>query len=89
MLGENDPEQGPATEVPYDLENYWRWRQKASEWRHYSFRNPGKVRTLRFVELCRKYGYGNRRVRDQATPPVGCKAADRAEIAVLSDIAAG
>jgi hypothetical protein len=48
MLGEDEPEQGPTIEVPYDLGQYWCWIQKASSWRHYSFGDLGKVQTLRF-----------------------------------------
>jgi hypothetical protein len=97
MLGRDDPEGGPTIEVPYDLGNYWRWSQKASQWRHYSFHNLGKVQTLRFVELCSEYGYGNSgkkdlmggRIKDQMMPLAEWDAADRAEMAALLDVAAG
>jgi hypothetical protein len=97
LLSEYDPEGGPTIEVPYDLENYWRWSQKASQWRHYSFHNLGKVQTLRFVELCSEYGYGNSgkkdlmggRIKDQMMPLAEWDAADRAEMAALLDVAAG
>jgi hypothetical protein len=100
MLGEHDPEQGPSIEVPDGLRSYWTWSQKASEWRHYSFSNLGKVQTLRFVELCREYGYSGgeddsakndafgRQLRDQMTPLAEWDAADRAEMAALLDVAA-
>ena len=101
MLGEHDPEQGPSIEVPDGLRKYWTWSQKASEWRHYSFYNLGKVQTLRFVELCREYGYSGcedhsgRRdfmgvgVKDQMMPLAEWDSADRAEMAALLDVAAG
>jgi hypothetical protein len=91
MLAADDREQGPMIEVPKDLEHYWRWSQKASEWRHYSFHLLGKVQTLRFVELCRAYGYGTARgqVKEQITPLADWGVADRAEMARLLDIAAG
>jgi hypothetical protein len=98
MLAEDDPEGGPTIEVPHDLANYWLWSQKASEWRHYSFHNLGKVQTLRFVELCRAYGYddsGGRtkdrmggRLKDQMTPLAEWESTDRAEMVRLLDIAA-
>jgi hypothetical protein len=90
MLAEDDPEGGPTIEVPYDLDHYWRWSQKASEWRHYSFSSLGKVQTLRFVQLCSEYGYevGGGQVRDQMTPLAEWKAADRVEIGRLLDVAA-
>jgi hypothetical protein len=65
-------------------------RFSASEWRHYSFYALGKVRTLRFVELCREYGYGSARgqVKEHMTPLAEWEAVDRAEMAALLDIAA-
>jgi hypothetical protein len=99
LLGEHDPESGPKIEVPYDLDCYWRWSQKASEWRHYSFNALGKVQTLRFVELCSEYGYSSgednsgdafgRRLREQMMPLAEWDAADRAEMAALLDVTAG
>jgi hypothetical protein len=89
MLGEDDPEQGPTIGVPYDLAQYWTWSQRASEWRHYSFNALGKVQTLRFVELCREYGYGTGPVKEQMIPLAEWDADDRAEMAALLDIAAG
>jgi hypothetical protein len=101
MLGEHDPEQGPSIEVPDGLRKYWTWGQKAPEWRHYSFSNLGKVQTLRFVELCREYGYGGGedhsgrkdfmgvRVKDQMMPLAEWDPADRTEMAALLDVAAG
>jgi hypothetical protein len=91
MLGRDDPEKGPAIEVPHGLCDYWTWIQKASEWRHYRFGNLGKVQTLRFVELCRDYGYdpGGGRVKDQMIPLMEWEANARSEMNALLDTAAG
>ena len=90
-MGPDDPDQGPTIEVPDDLDHYWSWSQKASEWRHYSFNTLGKVQTLRFVELCRCYGYGTAdgRVKDHIVPLTEWAAVDRAEMNALLDSAAG
>lgn len=90
MLAEDEPEGGPKIEVPYDLDRYWLWSQPASEWRSYSFSNLTKVQTLRFVDLCREYGYcGEGSVKDQIAPLVDWTAADRNELASLLDVADG
>lgn len=91
MLAEDEPEGGPIIEVPHDLQKYWLWSQRASEWRSYSFSNLTKVQTLRFVELCTEYGYcdGGGSVKDQIAPLVDWTEADRNELAGLLDIAAG
>jgi hypothetical protein len=98
-LGSDDPDQGAIIAVPYDLESYWIWSQKASEWRNYNFSKLGKVQTLRFVELCREYGYEDgaaglsrgdrtRQVKEQMVPLAAWDAKDRKEMAGLLDIAA-
>jgi hypothetical protein len=90
LLGKDDPEQGPVIAVPDGIVCYWQRQQKTSEWRHYSFFNLGKVQTLRFVELCKRYGYaaGHGQVKEQMTPLAQWRPEDRAEMAELLEIAA-
>jgi hypothetical protein len=99
LLERDDPDQGPTIEVPDGLCFYWMWGQKASGWRHYLFSNLGKVQTLRFVELCREYGYvdddpelsygeNRRQLKNLIIPLAEWEADDRAEMSALLDIAA-
>ena len=89
-LGKDDPKQGPVIEVPDGLADYWQWQQKASKWRSYDFYELSKVQTLRFVELCKRYGYvaGPGRIKEQMTPLAQWRTDDRAEMTELLDIAA-
>jgi hypothetical protein len=87
-IGIDEREQGPLIEVPRELASYcyWHWQQKASEWRHYSFSSLGKVQTLRFVELCKRYGY--EAGPEQMTPLAQWRTDDRVEMTELLDAAA-
>jgi hypothetical protein len=86
LLGENDRRQGPKIEVPMGLEYYWRWQQKASEWRNYNFYELKKVQILRFVELCEQYGYREGNTREMA-PIDEWEPVDREELTELLDAA--
>jgi hypothetical protein len=89
LRGPNDPEQGPLIEIPGALARYWQW-QPASNWRSYSFHKLSKVQTLRFVELCERYGYaaGPGPIKEQMTPLAQWRTNDRAEMVELLEIAA-
>ena len=87
LLGENDRRQGPKIEVPRSLAYYWQRRQHASEWRRYYFNELKKVQILRFVELCRQYGYREGNTREMA-PIDEWAPDDREELAELLEIAA-
>jgi hypothetical protein len=89
LLGENDRGQGPIIEVPRGLGYYWqrRWRQHASEWRHYYFEELKKVQILRFVELCERYGY-REGITHEIAPIDAWETDDREELAELLEIAA-
>jgi hypothetical protein len=87
LLGGNDRGQGPKIEVPRSLEYYWRWRQKASEYRYYYFHQLKKVQILRFVELCERYGFREGSTREMA-PIAEWETDDREELTELLDIAA-
>ena len=91
MLGRDDPQQGPTIEVPAELASYWRWRQPASRWRPLSFWNLTKVDTVRFVQLCGKYGYEHGRgayaLSAHMMPLDQWRADDRAELQEMLAIA--
>jgi hypothetical protein len=87
LLGGNDRRQGPEIEVPRSLELYWRWRQKASEYRYYWFHQLKKVQILRFVELCEQYGYREGSTGEMA-PIDEWETDDREELSELLNIAA-
>jgi hypothetical protein len=100
LVGRNDPDGGPLIEVPHQLRSYWMWSQRAAKWRNFSFNNLGKVQTLRFVELCREYGYVEddpelscgdnvRRLKASMVPLADWEPDDRVEIGRMLDVAAG
>jgi hypothetical protein len=90
LLGPHDSNKGPLIEVPAELADYWRRQQKATEWRHYDFFNLGKVQTLRFLELCKRYGYeaGLGLIKEQMTPLAQWRTPDRVEMTELLKVAA-
>ena len=89
ILGPHDSQQGPLIEVPDGLAHYWRWQQKASKWRSYSFYKLSKVQTLRFVELCKQYGFKNETdFKAQMLPLHAWPDCDRSELQDMLDIAA-
>jgi hypothetical protein len=89
LLGESDLRQRPRIEVPRGLGYHWqsRWRQHASEWRHYYFEELKKVQILRFVELCEQYGY-REGITHEIAPIDEWETDDREELIELLDIAA-
>jgi hypothetical protein len=90
-LGPNDLAQGPLIEVPGALARHWEFQHGASKWRPHDFGKLGKVQTLRFVELCEKYGFTDGTetpVKAQMLPLHGWPSGDRAELQHLLDIAA-
>lgn len=90
LIGPNEPEQGPLIEVPGELHDYWEWRQPVSKWRSLDFSKLTKVQTLRFTELCERYGFrsGGNPYEPQMAPLDAWRAKDRTELQRLLDIAA-
>jgi len=90
-IGPNDPEQGPLIEVPGELARYWEFQHGASKWRALDFRKLSKVQTLRFVELCERYGFtdsADALVKAQMLPLNAWAAGDWSELQEMLDIAA-
>ena len=91
LLGPQDSRQGPIIEVPAELAQYWQRQQKALEWRSYDIYQLSKVQTLRFVELCKRYGYaaGLGPIKEQMTPLAQWPTDDGVEMMTeLLDVAA-
>jgi hypothetical protein len=91
-LGPDDRFAGPKIEVPRGLERYWERSQPATGGRGYSFRNLGKVETLRFVELCNRNGADEHgsglRLRDRMVPLAEWQSDDKAEMQAMLEKAA-
>ena len=93
-LGPGDSPKGPEIEVPRSLEHYWQWHLGTAGWRSYSFwENLGKVETLRFLELCARYGWkgdlAGPTLKERMVPLAEWSPDDRAEMTALLDKAAG
>lgn len=56
-IGPHDPDGGPDLDIPRSLQSYWTWSQKAAGWRSYGFHKLKAVQKVRFVEMCRHYGW--------------------------------
>jgi hypothetical protein len=63
MIGLDDKRAGPKIAVPHALESYWRRNQPASSPGSYRFNDLRALQKVRFVELCRNYGWR------EGTPP--------------------
>jgi hypothetical protein len=89
-LGPDEKFAGPKIEVPRDLAHYWQYSRAAPS--GYSFWNLGKVETLRFVEVCDRYGADQRgsgvRLRDRMVPLAEWQPNDRAEMQAMLEKAA-
>ena len=91
LIRPDDPEKGPVIKVPGELTRYWQWKQPASRWRSLNFHKLGKVQTLRFVELCERYGFSasmNTPIKEQMLPLLEWQLKDRVELQGLLDVAA-
>jgi hypothetical protein len=90
LVGPNDPDQGPSIGVPRELASHWQWRQPVSNWRTLDFDKLTKVQSVRFTELCKRYGFrknGNP-YKPQMAPLDTWRAKDRTELQRMMDIAA-
>jgi hypothetical protein len=90
LIGPNDPEKGPVIKVPGELASHWQWRQPAMKWRSLDFFRLSKVQTLRFTEICARYGFkgGSNPYNAQMAPLHTWEDEDRAAIQRLLNIAA-
>jgi hypothetical protein len=91
LLGPDDLRQGPLIAVPRELADYWQRQQPLANWRHLAFYKLSKVQTLRFVELCEKYGFTDGTdtpVKEQMVPLHALQSGDHADLQHLLDIAA-
>lgn len=65
------------------------WHAGVEGWRFLSFRNLGKVQTLRFLGLCAHYEQRDGlRLRERMIPPDDWDTDDKAEMQALLDKAA-
>jgi hypothetical protein len=92
-LAPGDKGKGPKIEVPRALEYYWKWHWGAAGWRSYCFwKNLGKVETLRFLELCARYGWeeglGWSALKQKMVPLDEWSPDDEAEMIAMLDKAA-
>jgi hypothetical protein len=88
-IGLDDKPSGPEIEVPRALQGYWQWSQPASTWRSYDFWTLKAVQKMRFVELCRNYGWREgTSPRGTMLPLSEWEEQDRDELTALLDEAA-
>jgi hypothetical protein len=91
-LGPDDRFAGPKIEVRRDLKRYWGFIRPAAGGQGYFFENLGKVETLRFIELCDRYGAEQRgsgvRLRDRMVPLAEWQPDDKAEMEAMLEKAA-
>lgn len=91
-LGPDDKFAGPKIEVRRDLKRYWGFIRPAAGGQGYFFENLGKVETLRFIELCDRYGAEQRssgvRLRDRMVPLAEWQPDDMAEMQAMLEKAA-
>jgi hypothetical protein len=92
-LAPGDKPKGPKIEVPRALEYYWKWHWGTAGWRSYCFwKNFGKVETLRFLELCARYGWeegvGWSALKERMVPLAEWSPDDEAEMTAMLDKAA-
>jgi hypothetical protein len=79
---------GPNIDVPRTLERYWRWTQPASSPGSYRFGDLKAVQKVRFVELCRHYGWREDTPPNATILPISEWAdKDRSEMNTLLDAA--
>jgi hypothetical protein len=58
LMGPHDSFAGPSLEIPRGLQSHFTWReQNAKNFRQYTFFQLKAVQKVRFVELCRQYGW--------------------------------
>ena len=91
LLEPNEPQKGPLIKVPGELARYWEFQHGASKWRSLDFHKLSKVRTVRFVELCKEYGFTDETdipVKAQMLPSHAWRASDRTELQEMLDIVA-
>jgi hypothetical protein len=92
-LGPDGKPTGPKIEVPRLLEDYWQRHLYTDRWRYFSFwKHLGKVETLRFLELCARYGWdenpGGKSLKERMVPLAEWNTEHRAEMSGLLDKAA-
>jgi hypothetical protein len=91
-LGPGEKLAGPKIGVPRALQSYWGWVKPAGG-SGYSFRNLGKVETLRFVALCKYYSSSDESLRgtrliDRMLPLDEWDTSDKAEMEAMLEKAA-
>ena len=91
LLGPHDQFTGPDLEIPDALVFHFKWTEQMGKrsYQFYDFRHLKAVQKVKFVELCRKYGWSDRGNARRALQRLSeWSPADRAEMTGLLDAAA-
>ena len=91
LVGPHDKFGGPDLEIPDCLAFHFKWTEQRGKfpYRFYDFRRLKAVQKVRFVELCRKYGWSDgQNVRRTLPRLYEWSPDDRAEMNGLLDAAA-